>query len=465
MPIKAIRILPPIAIARLGNSSTPLAAYSLGLPENDPLDFRRIIPQETLHVDPATGSIINVDTPKSIQFKDEEGLRPVAPFLEVWVEDECGSLVPLTLELLKNEGLSPQSVSWSVEVANLKAYRRTKVPGDRITAKLENFSDHNSHPLLGQCDHFMQDRTLPLGSVRYICPTTEFPEIRLRFTPAAGHVYGASMKRHTSTLDEEDDPIFKDHADRVIYDPQYPWFGYSEPDNPTLTNPGAIYAGYEDGKKGQVSWGYLDDACDGFITVMLALGDDAKPLTARAHISSGPPTFVPDALPIRTAADDLLQIILGPDINEDEVVPVEVALEIVRRSLDTIRQLNTAVMNGNPVNGRLRVASTMVNQDSNDFGRQYAPIMATSLVDQSAVRALHDRVFTALSSGSAPWFAHVLRQPDEIGDLTDNGRRKMPAMMRGADGRMLCLTRRQINEILRAASSAIFTGTFPPSPT
>jgi len=79
-------------------------------------------------------------------------------------------------------------------------------------------------------------------------------------------------------------------------------------------------------------------------------------------------------------------------------------------------------------------------------------------VDQSAVRALHERIFTALSSGSAPWFADVLRRPEEIGDLSDKGRRKMPAMMRGADGRMLCLTRRQINQIIRAASDALFQG-------
>ena len=77
-------------------------------------------------------------------------------------------------------------------------------------------------------------------------------------------------------------------------------------------------------------------------------------------------------------ADEITQIILGPDIDPDEEVPIAEALEIVRRSLDSIRQLNTAVMNGNPVNGRLDTASTMVRQDSNDFGRMFAPIAASS---------------------------------------------------------------------------------------
>jgi hypothetical protein len=85
-------------------------------------------------------------------------------------------------------------------------------------------------------------------------------------------------------------------------------------------------------------------------------------------------------------------------------------------------------------------------------------------VDNFAVRALHERVFAALSSGSAPWFADVLRRPEEIGDLSDKGRRKMPAMMRGADGRMLALTRRQIDQVIKAATRALFQGASNPKP-
>ena len=188
-------------------------------------------------------------------------------------------------------------------------------------------------------------------------------------------------------------------------------------------------------------------------------------LTAHAHITVGPPTFVPDALPIRTARDELVQIVLGPEIDQEITVGIDEALEIVRRALDTVRQLNTAVMNGNPTNGRLNIASTMVRQDSGDYGRQFAPIMASSLVDNLAVRALHNRIFAALSSGSAPWFAEALRRPEEIGDLSDKGRRKMPAMMRGADGRMLTLTRRQIHQVVRAATRALFQAAKNPSNT
>ena len=62
----------------------------------------------------------------------------------------------------------------------------------------------------------------------------------------------------------------------------------------------------------------------------------------------------------------------------------------------------------------------------------------------------------ALRSGSRPWFLDVLRQPEEVGDLTDKGRRKMPAMMRGADARYMALTRRQIDTIRKAAERGPF---------
>jgi hypothetical protein len=76
------------------------------------------------------------------------------------------------------------------------------------------------------------------------------------------------------------------------------------------------------------------------------------------------------------------------------------------------------------------------------------------------IMGLHQQVYAALQSGAAPWFAHVLRLPTEVGDYTDHGRRKMPAMMCGADGGYLALTYRQINAILRCSGLPLQ----PPSP-
>ena len=55
--------------------------------------------------------------------------------------------------------------------------------------------------------------------------------------------------------------------------------------------PGGIYAGFGGNP---VSWGYLDDACDGTVSVELAVG--GKTFRAFARIGAGPPSFAPDGL-------------------------------------------------------------------------------------------------------------------------------------------------------------------------
>jgi hypothetical protein len=82
--------------------------------------------------------------------------------------------------------------------------------------------------------------------------------------------------------------------------------------------------------------------------------------------------------------------------------------------------------------------------------------MAPSLVDATALLNLHQSVLVGLRSGTAPWFADVLRNHNEIGDLSAKGRRKMPALMRGADGRALALTRRQVDLVRKVARRGIF---------
>ena len=81
----------------------------------------------------------------------------------------------------------------------------------------------------------------------------------------------------------------------------------------------------------------------------------------------------------------------------------------------------------------------------------HAPIMDPNVVDNLAILSRHELILLALESGSLAWFARMLRDYDQVGDLTDEGRRKMPALMRGADGSHLALTRRMINKIRMAA--------------
>jgi hypothetical protein len=443
MTITELRILPPLAIARLGASENPLGNYELEVPEHDSLGFRRITSAETLEVDRTSGEITRSYTAERIRFRDGEQIRPVAPFLEVYARTSAEVLEPLTLDLLASHHATPDDITWRVEVGNLKIFRRTEKPDDRIEAVV-TFSDHRPHALEGRCNNFFRDKCLPLGSVQFIKPTTAFPEIRLRFTPAKGFVYGA----------ETDDNI---PADRVIYDSSEgsgTWRGYADPNppGPLQTVPSNIYASYTDKNGNEVSRGYLDDECDGIVSVELKIA--GRKLCAFSRIGAGPPTFAPDSIPIRTVADELEQVLFGY-CQDPRKVELEQAEEILRRAVESVRLMNTAVLNGNTVEGRANAQSTMVRQDTNDFGRYYQPIMTPTSVDNHAVLALHQNVLAALRSGTGAWFAEVLRRPHDIGDLTDFGRRKMPAMMRGADGRYLTLSLRQIDTIVKVAAGDI----------
>lgn len=462
MTILELRILPPFAIARLGASETPLENYDLELSRTGALGFRHIKPAETLRVDRKTGEIAGRYVPEDIRFRDGPEIRPLAPFLEVFARTSEDTLEPLTVHLLERHGLKPSDVKWAVEIGNLKVFRRTSDPNDRIVAKVV-FNEHDVNAIEGHCENFYPGKRLPLGSVQYIRPTREFPEIRLRFTPAAGWVYGSTPKRiepdSFGHLKELEDPIFAGHEDRLLYDPKKgKWRGFDDSSMPvpTRTNPAQIYAGYTDPKSGdQISWGYLDDECDGIVNVAIKV--EGKILSAYARIAAGPPTFAPDSIPIRTAADELEQVLHGPAVDA-RTVTIEEAEEIVRRAVESVRLMNTLVMNGNTIEGRTNAASTMVRQDSNDFSRFYEPIMAPTSVDSRALQALHQSILAALRSGTGAWFARALRRPEEIGDLSEVGRRKMPAMMRGADGRYLTLTRRQIDTIVKNALGAMFKG-------
>lgn len=456
MALIELRILPPLAIGRLGAAATPLEAFDLETNAARPLDFRSIVPKTSFEVDTNTGEIVRAYVPERIVFKDaDRKIRPVAPFLEVYARTAAApnELVPLTLDLLRAEGLTLDAIAWTVSVGNIKLFRRTNDVNDKIEAQVANLKTHARTPLLGTCANFLAGRVLPLGHVQFIKPTDAHPGIRLRFTPAAGAVYGASRERYTSPTTVVPDPII-DRDELILYDDKKgTWRGYKESVGPTLTNPAQIYAGYADGAY-QVSWGYLDDECDGYARVELKLADGST-LAAQAHIGAGPPAFAPDTLPVRVVSDELEQILHGPVVAEERI-PLDQAEELVRRALETVRLMNTAVMNGNALDGRLNVASTMVRQDTNDFERYYAPLAAPSIVDNLALRALHERVFAGLAGGGAAWFAQVLRRPEEIGDLSDAARRKMPALMRGADGRGLTLTRRQIDLVTKAAAQAMF---------
>ena len=273
MTIRELRILPPLAFARLGSAPEPLDNYTI---EDDPeqqLGYRRITGALTLIVDQKTGEITKTRVPHKVTFKHKGRIRPVAPFLEVFAVTGKDELVPLDAGLLRAHGLGPANVSWRVVVANRKVVRRTDDARDLVAADTGWFSGHGKRRLEGHCRNFIaKSRFIDFGHVRYIKPNLRFPGIRLRFTPAQGLIYGPDVAT--------EDPVIP--KDRAIYDRRKDWVGFEVKDeedgrkhrwqNETL--PPSLYAidppapsWLYDNKA--VSRGYLDDACDGIVEVRL----------------------------------------------------------------------------------------------------------------------------------------------------------------------------------------------------
>jgi hypothetical protein len=463
--LREVRILPPLAIARLGSADEPVNNYDLHVPPGQPLGYRVITPAPTLVIDEALGAIVARERRK-VTFKDHQGqVRPVAPFLELWGRfDDSDDWRHLTMD-----DLPPRAtIAWEVQLGNIKVFRRTGDPKDRVIANTGPITGHDRVPILGRADHFLPGKAIPFGDVRFIRPTAAFPHLRVRYTPARGYVYGADAfaRNADGTYKTAGNYLAVDRNIRdVVYDAKRgTWLGYTEsippnqPFDPALTVPPQIYAGQE-GKTSTdwVSMGYLDDECDGVIAVKIESATGV--LTAFARLGAGPPAYAPDSYPIRSVYDELEQAMLGPTIEPGDYTDDELqreAEEILRRAFETVRLMNTTIMNGNAdKTGQVDIGSTMVRQDSNDAARAWQTIMAPTIVDNLAVQSLHQNIFTVLRSGAPPWFVSTLRQFDEIGDLTDLGRRKMPGMMRNADGRYLCLTRRQYDKIRAAASRLV----------
>jgi hypothetical protein len=460
--IKALRILPPLAIGRLGSAEEPLDNYTIAVDSQETLGFRRIVPGETLIVDPVTGEISDSRTAGNITFTSDRQVRPVAPFLEVFAVTREDELVPLTTELLASIGLGEDAIRWRVRVANRKIFRRTQDEKDIIEAVTDWFRHHEEEPLLGRCQNFVEDAAVKFGHARYIKPNLLHPQIRLRFTPANGLIYGAD---HFEAGDiEGSEQVIP--PERMIYDHKRgSWYHFSRKGIPGddgeygtfETVPPSLFAIVPPApswlyNNRAISRGYFDDSCDGIVEVALDLGGQS--LIATARICAGPPMVAPDSLFVRSLADDLEQVINGPRVDPDEPAHVTQARaeDIVRRAFETVRFMNVAVMNGNDINGRSALLlDSMPEEEAADTERAIRPIMAPESVDTLAILTLHQQVYAALRGGAAPWFVKLLRQPDEVSDFTDHGRRKMPALMCGADNSYLALTHRQIATIKKVA--------------
>jgi hypothetical protein len=458
--IHEIRLLPPLAVGRFGSSDEPMHNYDV-LPPRDAngTGFHVLQPAETLVVHPQDGSIVRAVTPPEVKFRDGAGgIKPVAPFLEVWARYTAdGPFEPPTLTALNDLQLGPADVHWTVRVGNLKMFRRTGDVRDRITAEIlpDQLAGHSRQELRGRAPNFRPNRTITLGWIQYIRPTTAFPEIRLRFTPGRGLVYG-----HTAS-----DVI---SSERAIYDPVAGrWDTHSDmvmPTSPTprarlFTSPGGIYAQTRPAPgQRRANLGYFDDSCDGVVQVTLRVS--GRELTSLARIGSGPPDFAPDSFPIRSLADDLEQMLLGSEVAE---VTGEQVIDFVRRAMETMRLMNTETQN--------REFPFWVPEAQEAFGPGGARYLPTLALHQGLLQALQGFLAQADSPQRQQAIAaleailRILRTPEKTADYSLQapagerpGMQRMPALMRSSDGDLLALTRRQQNLLRKAVDQ------FQPAP-
>jgi hypothetical protein len=184
-------------------------------------------------------------------------------------------------------------------------------------------------------------------------PDVDLSQLRLRFTPAAGKVYGppravqgpdrltitgpVDVLQLANTLEGRVHTIVPPEQ-RILSD-DTPWSTYRMVtglyEDP---QPQDGYDGSDDGDS--QSWGVVDDSCDAVITVALAWR--GQRYVAQGRVFVGPPAFQPDRRPFYSVADDLadrdLPLVQVTEANFEEVKAEVVAL--FRRVFETAASLN-----------------------------------------------------------------------------------------------------------------------------
>ena len=336
--IQRIFIDPPIAIARLGASTTPLAAFRWVESPNPRSPGETTIEPDWSLVIRSDGITVEPTMPTSLAFRDGGLIRPVSPFFELWaLVGEAGSNpstwneVPLTPDLLTSHGVALNRLVFRIDAKNFKVFRRTanaglkfgtfpplEVRGDNHTATAIFAVSPPGVPASRRM--IPANQSIPLGSFQVIKsrpqpppdPTNEWTQlkdgrpmvnvevVRFRFTPARGHFYGPPNAAQPHNLPEGKSfaPV---EATRAFLNANAGWeganAGSTAPDAPQDTYDGADVGNDR-------SLGVVDDTCEARIEASLTLPSN-EVLTAATTVFVGPPDFAPDRRPFLSIADEL----------------------------------------------------------------------------------------------------------------------------------------------------------------
>ena len=337
--IQKLFINPPIAIARLGGSTTPQKVYRWVQSPNPRSNGETTIePDWSLEVQ-SDGTVEPV-LPTSLSLRDGGLIRPVCPFFELWASvGEPGSNsatwkdAPVTPDLLTKQGVSLSGLLIKVDAKNFKAFRRTsnlelqfgtfpplEVRGDNFTSTPILAGSPPGVPAVRRM--IPANRSIPLGSFQVMrsrpqpaptpnhawtqlengMPRVNVEVIRFRFTPARGHFYGPpnTAQLHPLPGGESFAPV---DPTRAFLNASAGWQG-ARADATAPDAPSDTYDGADVNPTNNPSLGVVDDTCEARIEISLSSPANIS-LTASANVFVGPPDFAPDRRPFLSLADEL----------------------------------------------------------------------------------------------------------------------------------------------------------------
>jgi hypothetical protein len=370
-----IFFLPPMAIARLGSSPTPLDSFRWTESSSPNSQVDTVIePAVSLKVE-ADGSVTPY-IPHSIVFKDDDGaVRPVAPFFELWAklqsEDGKTQEQPLTLALLAELDASLRDIQYEIVAANRKAARRTDyAPCGFMAREVANGDDFNRRELRAISPHtsgqeplVSPDKPIQLGHFQVLRPVEgqvkvcdDEPEVdrstlRVRFTPPRGIIYGpaeaTSAPAPSVQPGQFEAPSSEYGRIHEIVAPQHrivssntPWSTKYIMLNGRFEDP-QPQDGYDGANVGDHrSWGCIDDISDSVIVATMAFA--GRCYQAAARVFTSPPDFAPDRRPVFSIADDIadrdeLPLDLTTSGMEDTKMEV---LDLFQRAFETASLFN-----------------------------------------------------------------------------------------------------------------------------
>ena len=489
--LKTIWLNPPVAFARVGASPTPCCAFSWSdaeiSPDTPAATTLRV--EETLEL--ASDGTVTATLPNKVVLKDGAGFRPVCPFFELWGRwEKDGTTVegPITEAVLQDFGLGLDDVTWAVELGNLKAYHVTLQDQDRIAARAEmTGADTARHSLFGKSppgDGSLVSHPdgIPMGEAQLSRPDADFPELRLRFYPPVGTLYGppglpdrveAAIAANPAT--EPRNARWRDldlPPKRQRINPAAAWatHNFKTTNVPPIgpgdirLNPGGLVASLTLSADESESIGIVDDVGDGVVSCTIA------GLTARASLAVGPPDFAPANRPIVSLQDGLADREIRAEardgtLSDDELEAI--VADIFERALETSDLMNKDAQNHRArlTNRREYLEGRQLPNPGPDFeadplatlwpiwteptaGDGTQPVdprrvdaMPVTFLGQrkhrryNAIEYLRDRL-----REEPELIEKWLRPPRSANRFYD---RRMPALMRGSDRHAMHLTRRQ----------------------